>query len=232
MKVFVAGATGATGQVFVPMAERAGHSLTFHIRPKSKDKSPLGADPRARVFELADDAALDDAVRGNDAIVSFVGTMKKRFSEGDDYASSDVGSARSLAKAARRAGVPRMLLLSSVGAGGMGAYLKMKLECEEAVQAEGIAWTMFRPSALVSPKDGTTSHHGRREVPPGMGAFFAFVGVLPGLSGVALDYKPIPIGLVCEGFLAALADPARYDGKIVLGRDLWALDRSAVATAE
>jgi len=223
MKLFVAGATGATGQVFLPMAEAAGHTLSLHVRPKSKDKSPLGADPRARILDLDDEGALDAAVRGHDTIVSFVGTMRKRFADGDDYTSSDVGSARSLAKAAKRTGVPRMLLLSSVGAGGAGAYLRMKLACEEAVKQEGLAWTMFRPSILVSPESGTESHHGKRTAPFGTGAFFGAIGLLPGLGGVSLDYKPIPIALVCKGFLEAIAHPEAYDGRIVSGRDLWAL---------
>lgn len=226
MKLFVAGITGATGQVFLPLAEKAGHEVVFHVRPKSKDKTPLGSDPRARIFDLTDDGALDDAIAGSDAIVSFVGTMRKRFSDGDDYATSDVGSARSLAKAAKRKGVPRMLLLSSVGAGGSGAYLKMKLACEDAVRDEGLAWTMFRPSMLVSPADGTESHHGKREAPFGTTALFGALGYLPGLGNVSLDYKPIPIALVCKGFLEALAHPERYDGKVVLGRDLWALSPS------
>jgi NADH dehydrogenase len=223
MNIFVAGSTGATGQVFVPMAEKAGHRLTLHVRPKSKDKTPLGKDPRARVFELEDDAALDGALTGQDAVVSFVGTMRNRFSQGDDYATSDVGSAKRLAASAKRVGVPRMLLLSSVGAGGMGAYLKMKLACEDAVRDAGLSWTFFRPSILVSPDWANDGSHGKREAPFGTAGFLGAVGFVPGLRGVSLDYKPIPIERVCKGFLDALENPARYDGKIVLGRDLWAL---------
>lgn len=223
MKIFLAGATGATGQVFVPMAEKAGHVLSLHVRPKSKDKSPLGKDPRAAIFDLDDSAALDAALTGQDAIVSFVGTMRSRFSEGDDYASSDLASARLLAASAKRVGVPRMLLLSSVGAGGMGAYLKMKLACEDAVREAGLACTFFRPSILVSPDWATDGNHGKRQAPPGTTGFLGAIGVLPGLRGVSLDYKPIPLERVCHGFLEALAKPDSYDGKVVLGRDLWAL---------
>ena len=56
--MFVAGATGATGQVFVPMATERGLELVVHVRPQSKDKTPLGTDPRARIFDLGDLAAL------------------------------------------------------------------------------------------------------------------------------------------------------------------------------
>ncbi len=222
MNLFVAGATGATGRVFVPLAEKRGHSLTLHVRPKSKDKTPLGQDPRAAIFDLEDSEALDRALAGKDAIVSFVGTMRSRFAQGDDYATSDVGSADKLARAAKRSGVPRMLLLSSVGAGGMGAYLQMKLACENAVRNAGIAWTFFRPSILVSPEWSADEAHGKRHAPFGSGLLGA-LGHVPGLSGFSLDYKAIPIELVCQGFLDALDHPETYDGKIVLGRDLWKL---------
>ncbi|HQY61106.1 MAG: NAD(P)H-binding protein [Myxococcales bacterium] len=224
MKLFVAGATGATGQVFVPLAEAAGHELTLHVRPASRARSPFGDDPRAAVFELGDADATLAALRGHDAVVSFVGTMRERFSRGDDYTSSDLGSAQQLARGARRAGVPRMLLLSSVGAGGLGAYLKMKLACEQAVRAEGIGCTFFRPSILVSPSWAAAGSHGARRAPLGTTALFGGLGYLPGLSGLSLDYKPIPIERVCAGFLDALAKPEPYDGRVVLGRDLWRLD--------
>src|SRR5258708_37585280 len=138
MRIFLAGATGATGLVFAPLATSAGHELLLHVRPQSRDKTPLASDPRARIFDLADAGALRDAVAGCDAIVSMVGTMRKRFAAGDTYASSDVataeqvvGAARSSVArdraatigAARAANVPRLLLLSSFGAGGRGRVL-------------------------------------------------------------------------------------------------------------
>lgn len=206
------------------MAEAAGHALTLHVRPSSRARSPFGDDPRAAVFDLSDAEATEAALRGHDAIVSFVGTMRARFAHGDDYTSSDLGSAQQLARGARRAGVPRMLLLSSVGAGGVGAYLKMKLACEEAVRAEGLDCTFFRPSILVSPAWAASGSHGARRAPLGTTALLGGLGLVPGLSGLSLDYKPIPIERVCAGFLDALAKPEAYSGRVVLGRDLWQLD--------
>src|SRR5437588_1098775 len=152
MRIFVAGATGATGRVFVPKAEAAGHDLVLHVRPQSAARSPLGADPRARVLDLGDAAALKDALAGCAAVVSFVGTMRKRFEAGDTYESSDILSTQQLVDGAKAAGVPRFLLLSSFGAGSMGAYLQMKGRCESIVKESGLRWTIFRPSSLVTPE--------------------------------------------------------------------------------
>ncbi|CAN5701249.1 hypothetical protein BH09MYX1_BH09MYX1_38990 [soil metagenome] len=221
MRVFIAGATGATGTVFVPLAEKS-HELLFHVRPQSKDKTPLGSDPRARVFELDDGEALRSAVRGCDAVISFVGTMKKRFAAGDTYESSDIGSTEKLTQAAVAEKVPRFLLLSSYGAGGMGAYLKMKEQCERIVQTSGLAWSIFRPSALVSPREGAEGTHGKRPNIMGSSYLFGAVKAIPGLKGWGDDVRPIPIEVLCRAILAVLDDPAK-DGRILQGRDLWQL---------
>jgi uncharacterized protein YbjT (DUF2867 family) len=240
MRIFLAGATGATGRVFVPLAEAAGVELVLHVRPQSADKTPLGKDPRARVFELGDAKALRDALGGCDAAVSFVGTMKKRFAAGDTYESSDVASTQQIVDAARSTGVPRVLLLSSYGAGGMGAYLQMKARCEAIVKESGLRWTIFRPSALATPDGGPEGTHGARRVPGAAGALFRAMRAVPGLAGVADDVRPIPLDVLSAAFLRVLAEPDaasardgraawsnRYDGATLEGRDLWRLGGGA-----
>jgi uncharacterized protein YbjT (DUF2867 family) len=220
MRLFVAGATGATGTVFVPLAEKE-HELRLHVRPQSRERSPLGKDPRAAILDLSDDAALTKALDGCDAVISFVGTMKKRFAAGDTYESSDVGSTTALVNAAKAAKVPRFLLLSSYGAGGSGAYLKMKERCERIVQDSGLGWTIFRPSMLVSPRDAPEGTHGKRPNIAGAGYLFGAIKAIPGFRGWADDVRPIPLEVLCRAFLAVLREPR--DGAILLGRDLWKL---------
>lgn len=221
MRIFVAGATGATGQVFVPTATEAGHDLVLHVRPQTAAKTPLGKDPRARVFDLGDAPALARALEGCDAIVSFIGTMRSRFKAGDTYESSDLATTRALVAGAKAAHVPRFLLLSSFGAGSVGAYLKMKEQCERIVTESGLAWTVFRPSALVSPDASAAGTHGARKAPPGSGAVFGVLRKVPGMSGVADDVRPIPIAVLCDAFLRVLAEPK--DCAVLEGRDLWKL---------
>jgi uncharacterized protein YbjT (DUF2867 family) len=93
--------------------------------------------------------------------VQCIGTMKDRFARGDTYETSDIGTTQQLVDAGRATGVDHLVLLSSVGAGGAGAYLKAKARAEAIVLGSGIAWTIFRPSFL----DG----EGRRPI-PGLGA--------------------------------------------------------------
>jgi uncharacterized protein YbjT (DUF2867 family) len=221
MRIFVAGATGATGRVFLPLATAAGHDVVFHVRPQSAAKSPLAADPGARVFDLAQAAPLGDALAGCEAVLSFIGTMRKRFSAGDTYESSDIGTTRDLVAGARAAKVPRFLLLSSFGAGSVGAYLQMKARCEAIVKESGLRWTIFRPSALVTPEGGPEGTHGARHAPPGAGAVFGALRVLPGLTSFVDDVRPIPLDVLAQAILRVLTAPR--DGAILEGRDLWVL---------
>ncbi len=221
MRIFLAGATGATGTEFIPLARARGHALRAHVRPKTAETHALGRDTDAVVCDLADAAALEAGMRGCEMVVSLVGTMRSRFGSGDTYESADIGSTRQLVAAALAVGVPRMLLLSSFGAGGAGAYLQMKGECERLVrEAPGLRWTIFRPSALVSAPTAE-GNHGRRELLPGLMALGGALRCLPGLRGVADDWRAIPIAVVCEAMLAVVEAPR--DGEVLAGRHLWAM---------
>jgi uncharacterized protein YbjT (DUF2867 family) len=225
MRVFIAGATGATGQVLLPVATAAGLDLRLHVRPQTAARTPLAADPRARVFDLADAAALADALAGCDAVVSLVGTMRSRFAAGDTYASSDVGSTRALVDGAKAAGVPRFLLLSSVGAGGAGAYLEMKGECERIVRGSGLAWTIFRPSALASPADSPAGTHGKRGVPPGAVALTRALRRVAGIGPLVARYGAMPLDVLARAMVKVLQAPPEPagNGAVIEGNTLWEL---------
>ena len=64
MRIFVAGATGATGVVLVPLLEARGHTVTPHVRPATAARHPMGAHPAAAMFDLDDTPALLHALRG------------------------------------------------------------------------------------------------------------------------------------------------------------------------
>ncbi|MBZ0251870.1 MAG: NAD(P)H-binding protein, partial [Candidatus Methylomirabilis sp.] len=173
-RLFVAGATGATGRVVVRLAEEQGVDVVPHLRPKSAAK---GAHPKAAVCELSDAPALEAAMRGSSTVMQLIGTMRKRFAAGDTYESSDIATTVYLAEAARKCAVDHFILLSSVGAGSpVGAYLKAKALAEEAVVRSGVPYTILRPSSF----DG-----GGHRPPPGT----YLLTRLPGLG----KYRPIAL---------------------------------------
>lgn len=221
MRLFIAGATGATGQILLPLAEATGHTVVPHVRPATAARHPLRQHPRAAIFALNDAAALVEALRGSDAVISLVGTMRKRFATGDTYETSDIGTTRALVDAAKAAGVPRFVLLSSIGAGGAGPYLNAKGEAERIVRESGLRWILVRPSALATPAGAPGGTHGAREVPGIALAAGAALAKLPGLGPWIDDWRAIPLDVVCRGMLATLE--RSEENQILMGRDLWRL---------
>jgi uncharacterized protein YbjT (DUF2867 family) len=141
----VAGATGAVGQTLVPLARGAGVPVVAHARPRSAQKLGPG---EAAVLEL-EEPGLAAAMRGCTTVVQLIGTVRSRFSSGDTYETSDVGTTRRLVAVAREVGVDHLILLSSVGAARpVGAYLKAKARAEALVTGSGVPWTVLRPSAF------------------------------------------------------------------------------------
>ena len=66
-RVFLGGATGATGRAFVEAATTLGLDLVPHVRPQSVHKWDHAVEPA--VFDLSDPAALDTALLGCTVVV-------------------------------------------------------------------------------------------------------------------------------------------------------------------
>ena len=202
-RLFVAGATGAVGQTLLDLSTRLKVDVLAHARPKSASR--LGDRPVAAI-ELSD-PKLADAMRGCTTVVQLIGTMRKRFSAGDTYESSDIGTTRQLVDAAKACGtVDHLVLLSSVGAGSpTGAYLKAKAEAERLVTSSGLPYTIFRPSAFED-----------RE-----GVFLPGVGAVTRLLGLK-KYQPIKLAELASAILFAATERAPL-GVALEGTPLWDL---------
>jgi uncharacterized protein YbjT (DUF2867 family) len=196
---FVAGATGYTGRAL--MEEFARATTTWRPRPHARS---AGRVPEAVVCDPRDVAALTDGMRGCDAVVQLIGTVRARFDEGD-YDAIDYGTTVALGEAAKAAGVPRFLLLSSVGAGRpVGRYLQVKRKTEAWVQASGLEYTLVRPSMIVGP--------GRRAA--------QVLGVLTWPIPAA---RGIEVHQLARVFLHALERREAVKNQILEGRSLWKL---------
>lgn len=201
-KLFVAGATGATGKVVVALAQERGIKIVAHVRPKSAAFAPKGA----AIVDLGDASALRAAMKGCTTVVQLIGTMKKRFASGDTYESSDIGTTRQLVDAAKASGVDHLVLLSSVGAGRpMGAYLEAKARAEAIVTESGIDWTIFRPSVLEG---------GERGAAPAMRAVTRLLGLK--------KYRPIRLEELAAAILHS-AETRSPLGVALEGAALWKL---------
>jgi uncharacterized protein YbjT (DUF2867 family) len=196
---FVAGATGYTGRRLVEQL-RTGSS-PWNVRPHARAEGKIDG---AFVCDPSDVARLTEGVRGCDAIVQMIGTVRKNFAEGD-YEKIDYGTTVALAQAAKAARVPRLLLLSSVGASsGWGSYLQVKRKTEDHVIASGLEYTIVRPSFIVG---------------PGRGAAKA-AGIFTVWSPT---YRAIEVDELARVFVRALERRDDVKNKILEGKSMWEL---------
>jgi uncharacterized protein YbjT (DUF2867 family) len=197
-KAFVAGATGFTGRALALQdASRFGVDVTLQVRDRARAASILGSDPRLLEIALDDAVALTEALTGQDAVVQLIGTVRAKFDAKTSYESVDYGTTVALVDAARRARVPHVVLLSSIGAGtGLGAYLSWKKRTEHVVINSGIPYTILRPSYLAgddvmtdrAPATALSAFLGGMSDNP-LGAPFALVRPISiqGLARIILD---------------------------------------------
>lgn len=229
--ILVAGATGAVGSALVPRLRAQGFEVIPHVRPKTAQRHPLGKDPAALVCDLSDAPKLDAAMARADAVVCLVGTMRRRFAQGDTYASSDYQPVADLTASAQRVPSPAprfFVLLSSLGARPGSGYLGWKHKAEEVVRRSGLPFAILRPSFLDSTQAGSQASDGtQRKPPPLVGAALKLAGALPGLHGLSDDLRPIPVEVLCGAIVRILRDRAPA-GRVLPGRDLW---RAATAPA-
>lgn len=151
MSILVAGATGKTGLLLVQELLDHGHKPTALVR-ESSDISALPHGVGLRRGDLTD---LHDGVcDGMDAVVFAAGSGGSTGAEMTDKVDRD--GAKRLIDLARKAGVTRFVMLSSIGAdqsdpkGALAHYLRAKHAADEHLIASGLTYAILRPVALTN----------------------------------------------------------------------------------
>lgn len=108
------------------------------------------------VVDFSNQSALQEALKGVDAVLVAIGTTQKKV-KGDAaaYRKIDFDIPIALATACVANAIPRFLLVSSVGANphSKNFYLRLKGEVEETVEKMPIAYIgLFQPSVLIGPR--------------------------------------------------------------------------------
>lgn len=196
-RVFIAGATGYTGRVLVPLlAKSSDWKPIAHVRPGSLHADALPTAIERCEIDLAHHATLVAALAGCEAVVSLIGTTRAQFGPGVSYETVDIGTTQRLVAAAQQAGVQRFVLLSSVGAAETGvAYLRAKAAAEKIVMAAALRWIILRPSAIVGPG---------RQFPKILIPVAAMLRYLPGLQRLSDDYRPVHVEVLAQALFAAV----------------------------
>jgi uncharacterized protein YbjT (DUF2867 family) len=162
--ILMFGATRGTGLELARLLTARGDSVTAFVRPTS-DRSglePLGVEYIVGDAMVADDVKAAFAAGGYRAVVSTLGCFRCDVSP--DY----IGN-KNVFDAAKTAGVGRVIMISSVGAGNsadatpwiskwfLKDILLLKTQAEDYLRNSGLVYTIIRPGAL---KDGEATGNG------------------------------------------------------------------------
>lgn len=159
MKLIIFGATGGTGREAAARALARGDGVTVFVR--SPDKVELPPEGLTVVKgDVFDAAAVAEAVRGHEAVITSLGTRPWRHTE-----VCSVGT-RHIARGMEAAGVRRIVCVSSLGVGETRAQsglltrmfastvirraLEDKAVMERELMATALDWVIVRPTLLTN----------------------------------------------------------------------------------
>lgn len=217
----ILGGTGFVGTVLIRTLTDAGYAVTVLSRHASLHGN-LASQPFVRVLGLPIDAGVHDAgssslaelMQGHVALINLVGILNEPRHTGKVFEQVHVGFTKNALTAAHRAGVPRYLHMSALGAdavSGSSYYLRSKGAAEswahEFGASHNIAVTSFRPSVIFGPGDSFLSR------------FPALARLMPGVFPLACAearFAPVYVGDVCDQFLGALRDPGKAGQRLDL----------------
>ena len=218
MNALVTGATGFVGRHLVDALVQSGDAVTALVRSPEKAKLLANRGVRLAPGHLGSMDALRSAVHGQEVIYHLAGLVAARNEAGFLAVNRD-GTLR-LLEAAADAGRPRIVLVSSLAAGGpvprgarrsgdeeaapVTAYGRSKLAGERAVRRAGLPWVILRPPAVYGPFD-TEMLRVFRAVKLGVVPVFG-----DGAQELSLVYGP-DLGRA----LAAAGQTAAAEGKIL-----------------
>ena len=132
------------------MAVEAGYAVRALARRVPSD-SPVGV--AWFPGDLADRAALARLVDGAEAVVHIAGVVNA--ADTDEFTRGNVDGTLAVLEAAKAAGVPRFVCVSSLSARepDLSAYGASKARAELLVKASGLDWTILRPPTIYGPRD-------------------------------------------------------------------------------
>ena len=177
--------------------------LAFHLQPLGKVGQINAVQANLRY-----PASVAAAVRGADAAINLAGILAP--SGPQNFAGVHVFGAEAVAKAARAAGVARLVHMSAIGAdsSAVSAYASSKGRGEEAVRAAFPEAVITRPSIVFGPEDDFFNR---------FAAMARIFPALPLIGGGATKFQPVYVGDVANVVAMAAAGEARAGTTYELG---------------
>lgn len=204
MRVLVTGATGYVGSRVVPALVARGHTVRALVRaPEAPSARALPAGVERASGDVADAAAVSDAMEGVDAVVHLVGIIDEQPRKGVTFERVHVDGTRTVAYAAREAGVRRFVHMSANGASPRARtrYQSTKGLAEEIVRGAGFDHiVVFQPSTLFGDPGPDHPEFAKRLWETLVKPF----PVLPVFGNGRYAMQPIHVETVAEAFAEAV----------------------------
>lgn len=147
--VAVTGATGFVGQALLEQLAEA----HIEVRALVRRDQPPRKGVKWVSGHLADRRALGRLMKDAEAVIHVAGVINTPDLSG--FEEGNVAGTLAVIEAAKRAGVPRFVFVSSLSAREphLSAYGASKAKAEKLVKASGLDWTIVRPPAIYGPRD-------------------------------------------------------------------------------
>jgi uncharacterized protein YbjT (DUF2867 family) len=151
LRLAIAGATGYIGGRLAPRLLESGYAVRCLVRSPGKLRDREWAShPRVEIHatDLADFQAVRESLAGCHAAYYLVHSMN---SAGARYAKEDRALALAFARAAREAGVGRIIYLGGLGETGpdLSPHLTSRREVEQALRSTGVPVTVLRAAMII-----------------------------------------------------------------------------------
>ena len=160
MKIAITGGTGFVGRHLARRLTREGHDVVLVARGFDRRDEQVRVMERSRMVEadLSNTHTLSAAFRGCDAIAHCAGINREIGSQ--TYERVHIQGTAKVLEAARRAGVPRILMLSFLRARpDCGSrYHESKWAAEELVRKSGLEYTILKAGMIYGRGDHMLDH--------------------------------------------------------------------------
>ena len=199
--VTIFGGSGFLGRHIVRALANDGWRIRVAVRRPNVANflRPMGRVGQIQLLRtnVNDDAAVDAAMKGADAVVNLVGVLYQSGSQG--FLALHAQAAERIAKAAAAHGATRLLHVSALGASATSSslYARSKADGERRVRAAFPDATIFRPSIVFGPEDDFFNR---------FGWLAKMAPALPLIGGGKTLFQPVYAGDVAQAAAKVLRD--------------------------
>ncbi len=196
--ILVIGGSGFIGRYIVNLLVGRSCRVIVPTRRRARAKHLIML-PTCEVIEadMHDDAALDNLVAGQDAVINLVGILHGSEAQ---FRRAHVELTRRVLAACSSNKVNRYLHMGALGAdiNGPSMYQRSKGEAEALVRGSKLAWTIFQPSVVFGIEDSFLNLFAK---------LAAIAPVLP-IGGADVKFQPVWVEDVAHAFVNSLDNDA------------------------